>query len=72
MQFQLRKTSQRRMSGSVNADNEDIDQDVKRYGSAMFMTQGKSNDFNKSYETSEMRAIPIKKKQIGINHNKAS
>ena len=60
------------MSGSVNADNEDIDQDVKRYGSAMFMTQGKSNDFNKSYETSEMRAIPIKKKHVGLNHNKAS
>ena len=60
------------MSGSVNADIESMEQDVKRYGSAMFLTQGKSNDINKSYETSEMRAIPIKKKQIGMNHNKAS
>ena len=60
------------MSGSVNGDIESMEQDVKRYGSAMFLTQGKSNDINKSYETSEMRAIPIKKKQIGMNHNKAS
>ena len=72
MQFQMRKTSQRKMSGSVNADIEDMEQDVKRYGGAMFVSQGKSNDLTKSYETSEMRAIPIKRKQIGVNPSKAS
>ena len=72
LQFEPRKTSHRKLTGSVNADIEGVDEDVRRYGSAMFVTQGKSNDFTKSYDTSEIKAIPIKKKQIQMNQSKTS
>ena len=62
LKYEPRKTSDRKFVGSVNADVDEMDEDVRRYGSAMFVTQGKSNDFTKSYDTSEIKAIPIKKK----------
>ena len=38
LKYEPRKASDRKFVGSVNADVDEVDEDVRRYGSAMFVT----------------------------------